>query len=214
MAAKPYPFIRFRAGGQIGTGNSWSIGLAVQSAATSIDTAALTAWLDGIAPDVAASFATEANAWGSDTCNDTHLAVLDAYAYNAGSAASHAQGVHNYTTPIAGVSSTKTASMIAMCCTLLTGTPGRKNQGRIYVPADGAAFPNHRFNSVDVTSVTKGVVSLIDHLNGSTLSGDAVSVGVATMTAFRAVTSVRTDDNPDTQRPRAGAKTFTYSDPV
>lgn len=213
MASKPYGYVRFRAVGVVETGNSWSIGLAVDPNAA-LTNGDMQAWLDGIAPDVAASYGSETDKWGLVAATGTTLTHLEAYGYNAGASSASYQARHDYGTPIPGAASRSIPSMTAMCVTLLTALPGRKNHGRVYVPADGALLPGHRFAQSDVQGVTRGIVSLIDHINGSTFRGEPVRVGVATQASFQDITSCRTDDNPDTQRPRAGRATYSYTDPV
>jgi hypothetical protein len=214
MASKPYKYARFRVGGRVYLGETWSIGLAMQSGAawTNGD---LQAWLDGIAPDVMASYRTESSPWGKLAASGTTVEYLEAYGYDANSSTASAQARHQYGTPGNGAGITNNASMLAMVCTLLSDTPGRANQGRVYVPADGTPTnAGPYFGAGDCQIVVAGIVSLIDHLNGSTYAGGAVNVGVACKSAFRTITNVRSDDRPDTQRPRAGKATYSFTDNV
>nr|CRY96010.1 hypothetical protein [uncultured prokaryote] len=209
MAAKPYAYNRLVLGGKAAFSGTWSIGLAVISDAA-ISPAALTTWLDGIAPDVSTSFSDSTDGWGLMAAGGTTLDALTAYHYPAGSDSATDMGQHTYGTPVAGGGAGNAPTLVACCVSLLTALPGRHGRGRSYVPGDGATFTNHQFSAALVTGVANGMRDLIDHINGSSIAGESATVVVgAAIATPPPILRVRVDSLPDVQHRRANKEVAT-----
>lgn len=94
-------------------------------------------------------------------------------------------------------------NQIALVATLLTGAAGRRNRGRMYLPANGMPLTGHQALLSLATSVATGMVAIFSQFDDA---GVVVVSGVAG--TARRVTSVRVDTRPDVQRRRAGKQTI------
>jgi hypothetical protein len=97
---------------------------------------------------------------------------------------------------------------VCMVATLITGAAGRRNRGRMYLPANGIGFGSHEFPNARVDAVCQALAAWLDALN--TLDGSAVVVSQAG-TSKRAITQVRVDSKPDIQRRRANAQVASHT---
>lgn len=216
MPGKPYTYNRLVLGGPTARGGQWSIGLAAQTSAA-MSNEALEAWLEGVAPDIRLTYSTTGGAkWGGLAALGTKLSYLAAYHYNANSGTASFQARYDGFTPQGGEGTGQAPSYAACCVSLIGNGAGRHNRGRVYCPADAAALSNHQIAAADVSTVVSGVRDLIDRLNGSTIAGEDVTIGIAAAATFVPVSRVRADSLLDTQRPRADREPAdaTHSDNV
>lgn len=189
-------------GGPTAFGDTWSVGLAVRTT-SAMSQGTLEAWLAGIADDVKASYYTAgSNCWGAAAAVETRLAYMAAYHYDGSTPTAQFTARYEWSSPIQGSGSSAGPGYVAMCCSLLTGSAGRSNRGRIYVPAEAAGYASGQFGASVVDTVGAGVRDLIDHINGSTIGGEAATVIIAGKNGPIDVSRVRVDSIPDTQRPR------------
>lgn len=109
-----------------------------------------------------------------------------------------------YATPIVGTASGNGINQVSLVATLLTGFSGRRNRGRMFLPAQGLPCTNGLANlNATIDNVANALATYFDDINGSVnVQGQAVVVSVAG-TATRPITVVRTDNKPDIQRRRA-----------
>jgi hypothetical protein len=94
-----------------------------------------------------------------------------------------------------------------MVVTLLTGAAGRRNRGRMYIPAYGAVIAANEFTA-EIGTILNGIKNWWNAAQGSGVDGRFVvysSVG----STVRNITSLRVDSRPDIQRRRANTQTVT-----
>lgn len=127
------------------------------------------------------------------------ITALDGYFYNGGtSAAAHGHAPLLVT----GTGASPHPAQISLVTTLRSANTTRRGRGRMYWPANGAAFTV----ATDLF-VSTAVDALVDALGiwFQTLAAGGVHAGVVSQTAgtFAQLTSVDADYVPDTQRRRA-----------
>lgn len=107
-----------------------------------------------------------------------------------------------------GTSSAATMPLqVAMCLTTLTGLAGRRNRGRMYLPAttSDVMASGHLFsNSVVDNAVATAAVWITHAQDGHAVVLSQVAAG------FHQVTAVRGDNRPDMQRRRANRQASTH----
>lgn len=108
--------------------------------------------------------------------------------------------------PIAGVTTASLPADVALVATLLTGVPGRRTRGRLYIPALGVNIqtPELRVNTGSLAGFANGVaVLLTDIAEAAGALGPLGAVVVSQVGSLATpVTSVRVGDVYDTQRRR------------
>lgn len=110
----------------------------------------------------------------------------------------------------AGTATGSNPLQVAMVVTLLTGSAGRRNRGRMYLPATGVVMVDHMFSSARVDAAAQGVRDLLAGLGSETPPKPPVVVSTAGSSA-KPITSVRADNKPDIQRRRANKLIETHS---
>lgn len=119
------------------------------------------------------------------------------------------------TLPIPG---TGTSVMPSVCCSvvsLLTGIPGRRMRGRMYVPYLNAGASSFRITSSEVSSILSQTKTRLNNWAAAlTATGEGTSVPVVVSEAGSLCTPVqqlRVGDVPDTQRRRRDSLIEVYS---
>lgn len=115
-------------------------------------------------------------------------------------------------TPVVGTAAGNGLNQACLVATLLTGSAGRRNRGRMYLPATGLPVTSGLANlSSTITSVANSVRTFFSDLNGSVNVNGSVVVVSSAGSASRPVTTVRVDNKPDIQRRRADALVATFT---
>lgn len=124
------------------------------------------------------------------------------YAYTGGTTAAYV-GEYTLPSPRAGsVGSAPHPNQVALVLTLRTGASGRRNRGRMYLPASGApTAANAQMVFGDISTLTTAWATAFTDINAS----DAGKIIVLSRTGgtFRQVSSVDSDTRLDVQRRRA-----------
>lgn len=97
--------------------------------------------------------------------------------------------------------------------TLQTGLNGRRNRGRMYLPASGIAVEATAFNfdATTVTTVTTAWQGFMNEWNANISFPSKIAVVSSAGSAAHEVTSIRMDTRPDVQRRRANSQTVSSS---
>lgn len=181
-------------------------------------------WLHGDAPinQSAANLlaSTMATSWAADAkvklcgllSTDSGYDQVTVYGYPSGGPRSSTIGI----APLAGGVGTGTNTnydQICACATLLTGSPGRSNRGRMYIPMNGkipsSTTAGPQIDSTSYGNVSSGLATLFTNWN--TNHGAAmgyVSIVSTTTSVAQLVTSVKCDSRADIQRRRANRQTI------
>jgi hypothetical protein len=172
-------------------------------------------WLVGDAPlnsaganAIAASVVTAwnanaANAWKTCLATTQQFTEVRVYGYKNGGPTAQAIGTAAITGGT-GTGANKNALQVCMVVSLRTLFAGRRNRGRMYLPATGLTPSSaHDFSSTNVTNVATGTAAFFTALNAlpaAYIVGVVSQVGAG---ATNGVTSVYVDGKPDIQRRRA-----------
>nr|CRY97567.1 hypothetical protein [uncultured prokaryote] len=200
----PLNYARLVIGGQIDAVQGWSVGLSLD-VETPPTTDELVAWL----PDAA----TAVEAWWGDsqgpkTINKPGcvLSQLAAYGYTAPGTPAVASAVLAVG-PLAGINGPEQPSQCSLVASLKTPYPGRRNQGRIYIPFTAGGFiTNGLVQAATAQTIAQTTAALIVALAATTINGTTTAAALIAGSGdsqFRYVSSVVVDTVPDTQRRRA-----------
>jgi hypothetical protein len=200
--------VKYVVGGAIGS-DQWSIGayqrlngLSSNPTPTQMNTAAL-ARLNGfntIVWSAATAGLKSVNATG------VALSIIKSYLYRGGVLT--AQG-NAAITAVPGTGSANLPFFTALCCSLLTNTPGRSGRGRLYLPFTAGALTatGGQTNIGSLSQYAGNVASWLSGLGGNDnlYPGDPTSAAVVlsnTKSAVYDVVTTRIDSIPDTQHGR------------
>lgn len=199
------PFVRLVVGGHMDASNqTWSVGTS-WGLATMPTNAQLFTWLTG----VGAATTTYINAtggpkamWGNNTVYDT----LECYAYDANATTAGAQAAAAVT-PIAGLVSPPLPTQLAIVHSLLSGSPGRKNRGRYYMPMTSASLlgtSEGQLTAAACTSLSTTAVAWFHAVSAIDIGTQAPIPVVATRGSepYVLIESINVDSKVDTQRRR------------
>jgi hypothetical protein len=126
------------------------------------------------------------------------------YAYPAGGTAATFTASTDFATPQIGTGNAILPDQVCLVMTLLTGAAGRRNRGRMYLPATGVTMAaGGLVSATQVATWVTGVESIFSDINGQAPNMGGVSVVSNVGTTSRLVTSVRSDQRADIQRRRA-----------
>lgn len=109
----------------------------------------------------------------------------------------------------AGVGSAGTNSLpqqVACVLTTLTGFPGRRRRGRMYIPVTAAALVSHQLPVALLSALVDGVSGFLGNMKISVVTGDPVVVSQVGVGSTAAITALRADSRLDIQRRRAEAE--------
>lgn len=124
------------------------------------------------------------------------------YAYPTGGPTATYSGEYTAPTPLNGTSSHYLPWQSSIVVTLRTGASGRRNRGRMYLPAAGAALgADSQMSNSDITTLVNNWAAAFTDLAGSDAGTPSV-VSIAG-SAHRAITTVEMDSRVDIQRRRA-----------
>lgn len=137
--------------------------------------------------------------------------LVKVYGYPAGGPQAGAQGQAAVTGYSGQSTSMAMPNQVAIVATLLTGQPGRRHRGRMYLPADGQVLTNGQMTAAVCANIATAVRDLIRPASGST-DGPVVLSQVAG--THLPVTAIRVDSRMDIQRRRAAQETVYFSDEV
>lgn len=137
--------------------------------------------------------------------NQTTFLKCQAYIYPDGSNKAAYIGEADVPQPYAGPYGDVTPNQIALVLSLRTQLPGRRNRGRMYLPATGLNFNNEGQAGLGTTEpVSAAWATFFTDQNAST-EGKVVVVSAVGTTATP-VSSVQMDTRADVQRRRANAE--------
>lgn len=140
------------------------------------------------------------------------LSTCRSYLYQGGVLTAQGAGAIS---SVAGTAGSPTPFYVALCCSLLTNTPGRSGRGRVYLPLTGSGFSG---TTGQITNAfAPWVANLATMLSGfgpddTQFPGDPASHAVILSNktaAVHPITSVRADSIPDTQHGRTRRITAT-----
>lgn len=206
MARLPSPsdMIKININGTIGAAQTWSTGVWADAAgasnATSADCAAMAAILK---PAVVSNWIT----FQPKNPSLVKLTDVSVYAYAGGSITSHANGSSAVAGTPAGSASLGTAALLAVCCSLLTGSSGSSFRGRMYWPVTGmgADATDLNWTATQVSDIASSVANMLNTFQAATQTVITNCVPVVyspTRGLTTAITSVKVDSMPDTQHRR------------
>lgn len=156
---------------------------------------------DALAQDVWNSFILEA-APGLDPLikNDSNFTSCKVYCYPDGGPSASLIGTAT-AAPEGGTGAGSLPLQACLVVTLLTGAAGRRNRGRMYLPANGTPLAaNHEFGSGQVDAAVDGIHDWFAGLVAASHTPIVLSQVAGT---HRPVTTVRGDSKVDIQRRRA-----------
>lgn len=202
MARLPYAHMKAVIFGRMVSDQSWSVGLTITAGAA-------------YGPTVLATYAQAlsvlAHAWwnggggsiGQLLSTDTTLVGVRVY-YVPPASTSLFAGEFEYSTPIAGANTARLPLTSACVVSLISDDVGRKNRGRIYIPAAGAGLSSSQMDSSTTSAVATATAALITGINTTNVGAtppETVVVGSNQATP-PPITSVRVDSLVDVQRRR------------
>lgn len=197
--------VRLVTSGTVSGSQTWSTGVSVAAGANTLTQSQL----DGLLAAYAAAW--QANLWGSGTTplKGANAAVVDlrsfrAYWYPFGNPPVALQSGIDIA-PIAGNSGSGFhPPQCALVVTLLTGIPGRKYRGRMYLPATGLAVQSDlQVSTAALTPIAAGVKATFDAVNTYTTTNGPGDVAVAGSAGPVPLSAIRIDSELDIQRRRA-----------
>lgn len=119
---------------------------------------------------------------------------------------------------LTGVGTGATAPLPNQCClvvTLMTGRPGRRYRGRIYLPFIGAALTSGQLTSAQCTTYANAVAGHLSAVKDANGTGGFQPANPAVMSsvvsALTPITQVRVDSKIDIQRRRAEKQVASFS---
>lgn len=136
---------------------------------------------------------------------------ITVYGYPNGGPAAGAQGEAAVTGYSGSSTSMANANQISVVVTLLTGQPGRRHRGRMYLPADGQVLANGQLSDASAQNIALAARDLIRPASGSTQGPVVLSQMAGT---HLPVTAVRVDSRVDIQRRRAAQEAIYFSETV
>jgi len=148
--------------------------------------------------------------WAANQANIKPLVLADSgfdsvkvYSYPAGGPAAAHVGIAPITGGV-GTGATAQPLQSAMVITLGTGLSGRRNRGRIYLPANGLALATtHNFNNGDTLQVMNAIKAMFVAYNTPNAPNSAVVVVSSVGSTSNKVSQLSVDERTDTQRRRA-----------
>lgn len=90
-----------------------------------------------------------------------------------------------------------------MVATMLTGLAGRRNRGRMYLPATGALLSNSLFVTSACAAAASALAGMFNSMNSGTTDEGSVSVVTNVGSTSHPVTAIAVDNKADIQRRRA-----------
>lgn len=200
MASDPYA--RVVIGGTLYGSQGWSIGVSFALGSPPTNTK-LYQWLLLLAPHVhtwAFAMTGGTPTWGTLTkCNS-----LATYGYAAGSVTATAQAQ----APLEEVAGSASATLPPQCAvvhSLLSGAPGRKNRGRVYVPLTaGGAIGNGQLPATKCQELASDMATLLTSMSAEDYDGSPTTPSIATTRPVPTIPigAVAVDSVVDTQRRR------------
>lgn len=190
-------------GGNLGTDETWSIGLTMLPAGgvAESDQSVLEGWATAIQTAMAVAFPTVLEtALGND--NDLTDITVQYYGETGGVVAQATAT----TTAVNGASSDFCPRQTAVVFSLQTGQPGGSFRGRTYWPGCGVQLGSNGRLATSTSNVQllDGFIDLLDLLSAAFPGEDGAFVQVysPTLDLLTAVSTIRCGDVPDTQRRR------------
>ncbi len=115
---------------------------------------------------------------------------------------------HAALTTFVGTGTFTNPLQLAMCVTTHSDFAGASNRGRMYFPACGVGLANHKFAAGNLTDGVNAAKGLLEAGNAAILAHSTATSAVAsvfspTKGTLQKITTVSTDNVPDTQRRRA-----------
>lgn len=114
-------------------------------------------------------------------------------------------------TPAAGTGNATKPFQAALCFSLLTGRPGRRNRGRLFMPALAAVIgvSDLRITAQNRSTYLQGMVDLLTGIQGAVTTGQEMVLAVFSQVqgAANLVTDIELGDLLDTQRRRRDSLT-------
>lgn len=188
-------------GGTIGTTDTWSVGFNFASGTGTPSASDM----NGAAAAAATLFATDVwdhtSGWKSQVNTTTIWKTCNAYFIPANSAVATVSGTVALT-PDPGVNTTSfIPPQCALVVSLHTGLTGRRNSGRVYMPAVPALTTNGQVTSAVITNLAPLVAQFLTHMNSATTGPLTYNACIGTGNC-PSITSTSLDSIVDTQRRR------------
>lgn len=211
--APPAKSVRVVFGGSLNGGEVWSTGFwTVDHEATfNQDTAqALALYYDGLASGSGSTGAMSRTLENIMTTS-SNWQTTKTYLYTGGSNTAAFAGEYVKPTPIAGSQSSHMPNQVCLVATLRSGLPGRRNRGRMYLPAGGGSLDtaSGEFGSALIQTIATDWAALFTEINqGQDATAAIVSNAGSTSTPIHQVT---VDSRCDIQRRRANKQAISYT---
>lgn len=137
----------------------------------------------------------------------TYVRKISAYYYatQSNQATFQAEQLHD----VRGNGTPTHPNQVAVCCTTLTGLPGRSRRGRFYLPGTHAPVSGAlaQMDQETVDNVAENAANLVESSYGAGFTPAVVSGVAGTATVIR---TVRVDSRLDIQRRRANRETISF----
>jgi len=195
------PIVKVVMGGKIGTTDTWSCGFAFQLSGGPPSVADM----NGIAAGFSTLWATDvwdhASGWKANVGSNTDWSKCTTYYYPASSPTAALTGTVALT-PDPGTASTGyLPPQVALVVSLHTGLAGRRNSGRVYMPAPYSVGSNGQIGSAVLSGLGGFVATWLTHCNAATVGALSFNACIGTGSTPH-ITSTTVDSVFDTQRNR------------
>jgi len=209
---KPYVYVKLSQFGTMYGNQTWSIGLSVQPLQTAPPTPSqLTTWLAALEPALRAWW-TPAPSIGPFNAAGVLYQGARAYSYAANATTAFGQAELKFSTALQGNSAnTALPLQTSLVSSVLSGSPGRSNRGRRYIPWTSSSLVLSQVATADVDKAVGAEVTLMNVINGTALGVGVGTCVIANDKDFPSlIRSVRVDSECDIQRRRADKIAATY----
>lgn len=203
MVAPAYARLKAIIAGNIGSTQTWSVGLSCNAGDFAPGVAAMTSLVTDIRTACDAFFTTAGNPtalWSTDTAANE----VKVYYYPASS--THAtQQAQAPLGPYAGTNGGSLPTQTSVVASLRTGLAGRHFRGRIYWPCTGVLIGVHQLSSAQTNALSAATANFLTALNAIPLAANhwETIVPSSNTSSGTPVTSVIVDSKLDVQRRRA-----------
>lgn len=197
-------YVRLTLGGTMPGGESWSVGMSFTFTGT-VTAAQLTTWLAAVDAVVVTHLA-PAGGVRALMAQQTKIVTLRAAVFPVSATSSSVTAQRNLTTPVLGTGSFDHPNQIAICMSTHSGLAGKRFNGRMYWPCDGANIDGTT-HQLALTQLTPAVTKVRDFMGGvaaTTLGSTGLAPAIAVPGGGLAspITALTMDSVCDTQRRR------------
>lgn len=197
-------YVRLTLGGTMPSGETWSVGMSFTFTGT-VTAAQLNTWLAAV-DAVCVTHLAPAGGIRALMAQQTKIVSLRAAVFAPSASSSSVTAQRNLTTPILGTGSFDHPNQIAICMSTHSGLAGKRFNGRMYWPCDGAQVQGdtHQLLLAQLTPAVTKVRDFMVAVAATTLGTTGLAAAIAVPGAGLAspITALTMDSVCDTQRRR------------